>query len=176
MYLEKKQESEGWLIEWCFLWDRNEYWKWYSNIWYNYSNIFECSFPEIVPLLVREIVSLSGHWTYPDSGTSHNQFEVRKVRSGVSINYLSVLPVRRDVNMKVSTVSWKSKTVLIEPFVMRQQSSNFCSQLLFNRQQNFRLRSHDKRISYTDDLFKTLQNTDKFDCRMLLLSHCCTTF
>ena len=54
-------------------------------------------FWEILPLSVREIVSLSGHWTslsghrtYPDTGTVHDQFEEWKVRSGVSINYLEL--------------------------------------------------------------------------------------
>ena len=41
-------------------------------------------------LSVREIVSLSWHRTYPDTGTVHNQMEVRKVRSGVCINYLEL--------------------------------------------------------------------------------------
>ena len=40
----------------------------------------------------------------------------------------SVLPVRRDVNMKVSTVSWKPKAVVIERFVVRHKSENFYSQ------------------------------------------------
>ena len=46
----------------------------------------------------------------------------------------SELPVRRDVNMKVSTVSWKPKARvdLIKQFVVRHKSGNFCSQFLFN--------------------------------------------
>ena len=70
--------------------DGNECWKWYSNIQYNYSNIFEYSFLEIVSLSVREIVILSGHQTYPDTGTVHNQFNVQKFRSWVSITYLEL--------------------------------------------------------------------------------------
>ena len=38
----------------------------------------------------REMVPLSGHQTYPDTGTVHNQVEVRKVWSGISINYLEL--------------------------------------------------------------------------------------
>ena len=52
-----------------------------------YSNI---RFWELMPLSVRVIVSLSGHRTYPDTGTSHDQYEVRKVQSGVSINCLEI--------------------------------------------------------------------------------------
>ena len=70
--------------------DRNEYWKCYSNIWYNSSNIFKYSFWKIMPLSGSEIVSLSRHRTYQDTGTSHDQSEVQKVRSGVSINYLEL--------------------------------------------------------------------------------------
>ena len=89
----------------------------------------------------------------------------------------SVLPVRRDVNMKVLTVSLKPKAVVIERFVVRHKPSNFCSQLLSNRQQKFRLRSHDELIRYTDDLFKiSLQHTDKFDCQIPPLSHFCAMF
>ena len=43
-----------------------------------------------MPLSVREIVSLSEHRTYPDTGTVHDQFEVRKVWSRVTINYLEL--------------------------------------------------------------------------------------
>ena len=58
-------------------------------------------------------------------------------------------------------------------FVVRHKSGNFCSQLLFNSQKNFRLCSHDKLVRYTDDLFKiTMQHTD----RMPLFSHYCTLF
>ena len=43
-------------------------------------------------LWIREIVSLSGQRTYLDTGnvTVHNQFEVRKVLLGISINYLEL--------------------------------------------------------------------------------------
>ena len=47
-------------------------------------------FWEIVSLSVPEVVSPSGHLTYLDTGTLHDQFEVRKVQSGVSINYLEL--------------------------------------------------------------------------------------
>ena len=74
--------------------------------------------------------------------------------------------------MKVSTVSLKPKREVIKQFVMRHKSGNFCSKLLFNIQQNFRLCSHDKLILYTDDLFKIkLQHTDKFDCQIPLFCH-----
>ena len=52
--------------------------------------VFEYCFWEIVPRWVWEIVSLSGHQTYPDTGTVHDQVEVRKVQCGVSINYLEL--------------------------------------------------------------------------------------
>ena len=71
----------------------------------------------------------------------------------------------------------KPKAAVIKRFVVRHKSGNFYSQLVFNRQQNFRLRSHDKLIHYTDNSFKiTLQHTDKFDCRMQLFSHYCAMF
>ena len=44
----------------------------------------------MVSLSVREIVSVSGHRTYPDTGPVHDQVEVRKVCSWVSINYLEL--------------------------------------------------------------------------------------
>ena len=85
--------------------------------------------------------------------------------------------LRRDVDMKVSTVSWKPRVVVIERFVVRHKSKIFCSQLLFNMQQKFRLRTHDQLIRYTNDLLKiTLQHTDKFDCRVPPLSHYCAMF
>ena len=105
-----------------------------------------------------------GYWY-----TVHDQFEEGKVRSGVSLNYLELdflNAVRRDVNIKVSTVSWKPKAVVIKRFVVRHKSGNFCSQFLLNRQQNFRLRSRDKLNHYTDDLFKmTLQDNLIAECR-----------
>ena len=52
--------------------------------------LFEYLFWEILPLSVQEIVSLYGHWTFLDTGTVHDQFEVQKVRSGISINYLEL--------------------------------------------------------------------------------------
>ena len=47
-------------------------------------------FWEVLPLSVQEIVSLSRHRTYPDTDTVHDQFEGRKIRSGVSINDLEL--------------------------------------------------------------------------------------
>ena len=47
-------------------------------------------FREIMPLSVWNIICLSRHQTYPDTGTVHDQFEVWKVRSWVSINYLEL--------------------------------------------------------------------------------------
>ena len=44
----------------------------------------------MVPLSVWEIISLSEHQTYPDTGTVHDQLEVQKVQPGVSINYLEL--------------------------------------------------------------------------------------
>ena len=160
-----------------------------------------------MPLSLREIVSLSPHRTYPDTGIVHNQFMVQKVQSGVFINYLelgflhmfncswplatqeegtafatsnseaSVLPMQRDVNMKVLTVSWKPKavTVVIERFVVRHKSGNFCSQLLFNRQQNFRLCS-----CASGPLYRWLIQNNiaayRFYCRISLFSHYCAMF
>ena len=71
----------------------------------------------------------------------------------------------------------KSKAVVIEQFVVRHKSGNFCSELLFKRQQNFRLSLHDKLICYSDDLFKmALQHTEKFDCQNPLFSNYCAMF
>ena len=115
-----------------------------------------------------EIISLSGHLTYPDTGTVQDQFEVQKVRSRVSIYYLELGSLYM-LNSFLTTCNSRRKprickfkesrcqhesidiiveTVIIEQFVVKHKPRNFCLQLLFNRHQNFRLRSHDKLINY----------------------------
>ena len=123
---------------------------------------------------------------------------VAEIWSGVSINYLelvslymlncllatcysrrrpsvyklnseaSMLPVRRDISIKVSTVSWKPKAVVIKRFVVRHKSGIFCSQLLSNRQQNFKTS-----FSWqTDPLYWRLIQNNIAACRQIWQLFC----
>ena len=128
---------------------------------------------------------------------------VAEIWSGVSINYLelvslymlncllatcysrrrpsvyklnseaSMLPVRRDISIKVSTVSWKPKAVVIKRFVVRHKSGIFVHNYFPTDSKILRLHSHDKLIPYTNDLFKiTLQHADKFDRYSVTIVQC----
>ena len=73
----------------------------------------------------------------------------------------------------VQTESSSNRTICVEAYI-----GEFLFTITFQQTAKpNRLRSHDKLIRYTDDLFKiTLQHTGKFDWRMPLFSHCCAMF
>ena len=59
-------------------------------------------------LSIWEMVSLSRHQTYPDTGTVHDQFEVRKDQAEVSVNCLELESLY--VNMFLDYLSLMEKT------------------------------------------------------------------